>query len=389
MADCRFVAVMFRKITVSVEILTDNAKRNYLDTRLEDDRKKKVRYEALDKKRKDMVDALVAREEEAKKSRTDQAKRRKEQAEEEEIKEAGRRMLEEAQRRAAATATAASASAAQPTGGPSRMPRPSGQDNDAQVYSNGHHGNERPGKARATPEIKADDLTLILTFQPDSELAFSSSRLEHTMRSRYGPIAHLIIKDPSDGNAVAEGGKKKKPKGKRAVVEFALGNWGGCWACWKDHATVVGEDATPAKPAGKQLEKGVKARWLGGETPKWVDWASELNGSLPSDTIMSDPLKPGGHSSTNGTSTGHQNGHHHGSNGHRAPLTTEPTFSTAPDFGGTTMADLLKQHNMGRQEAREKKAKDDEFESMTLLRMRQKERERLAEQIRQEEDEEG
>ncbi len=53
---------MFRQISLSLEILIDTAKRNYLDTRLESDRRKKVQYAQANKKRKDLIDvsALVA-----------------------------------------------------------------------------------------------------------------------------------------------------------------------------------------------------------------------------------------------------------------------------------------------------------------------------------------
>ena len=51
-----FLVVVFRQISVALEILSDPAKRNYLDTRLESDRRKKERYAEMDKKRKAMVD---------------------------------------------------------------------------------------------------------------------------------------------------------------------------------------------------------------------------------------------------------------------------------------------------------------------------------------------
>ena len=74
------------------------------------------------------IQALVAREEEAKKQKVEQVKRWQQQvqADEEAIKDAGRRMLEEAQKRAAAIAAAATAARAarapeaaarKPTGG--------------------------------------------------------------------------------------------------------------------------------------------------------------------------------------------------------------------------------------------------------------------------------
>ena len=336
-------AVMFRKITVSLEILLDGAKRNYLDTKLEDDKRKRAKYEQLDKKRKEMVDvsaldylgcadasfqALNAREEDAKRAKVEQVQRRREQAEEEEIKEAGKRMLEEAQKRiqrAQAEAQKAASGTSNGSGagaGPSR-PRPT---------SNGH---------TPQPTITSDELTLILTF-PSSP----SGTLQSTLESRYGPISHLVLKDPPPNP------NKKKGKAK-AVVEFAPGNWGGCWACWRDHLD------------GSRGIEGAKVRWLKGETPSWVEWASSRSNSV------------------------NENGALHSRptlNGDGPPATSAPTFDSAPDLGGSTMADLLASHGAGREAEKARKAQEDEYESMTLLRMRQSERERLAEQIRREEE---
>jgi DnaJ family protein C protein 17 len=51
------------------------------------------------------------------------------------------------------------------------------------------------------------------------------------------------------------------------------------------------------------------------------------------------------------------------------------------------MADLLASHSRSKRDEVERKKQADEFESMTLLKMRQMERERLEAQIRAEEDE--
>ncbi|ORX34034.1 hypothetical protein BD324DRAFT_193290 [Kockovaella imperatae] len=362
---------MFRKITVSSEILMDNAKRNYLDTKLEDDRRKRAKYEQLDKKRREMVDALNAREENAKKAKVEQVQRRREQAEEEEIKEAGKKMLEEAQRRAAAASAAAAVTAKQSNGssthgattftdssaqaGPSRSSQPSS------TKTNGH-------ASSPPPKITSDDLTLILTFPPLSTVPSSSSSLQSILESRYGPIAHLILKDPPAPVPDVGGGgrKKKKGKGKKAVVEFSSGNWGGCWACWQDH--VDGE----IEHSAQHLDQGIKVRWLKGETPSWIEWASNQGQDRP----------------LNGTGTHHADIPSSATNGTLRNL--PPSFGSAPELGngGTTMADLLASHKASKDAERAKRAKEDEFESMTLLRMRQSERQRLADQIRREEEEE-
>lgn len=49
-------AVIFHQLSLCLGIFQDQAKRNYVDNKLETDRKKKERYAEMDKKRKAMVD---------------------------------------------------------------------------------------------------------------------------------------------------------------------------------------------------------------------------------------------------------------------------------------------------------------------------------------------
>lgn len=370
---------MFRQISLSLEILLDVPKRNYLHTRLESDRRKKVQYAAANQKRKDMIDvsfhspclssysngvllksglgsqALNAREEDAKQARVAQGKRRQQTAEEEAIKDAGKRMLEEAQRRAMAMATATQA-------------KGTSHDN-TNGHSNGSHPHATNGQTSATrigsgsderPHINPLDLRLILQFPPTSTASSSSSTVQSTLQNRYGPIAHVVVTDPPQ----PEPGKKKKKKGRKALVEFGPGNWGGCWACWRDH--------DDEGRAGGRVEEGVRAKWAGGRVPDWVDWAARQSHGHDGQPNGHDPQ-----SASNGNGNG---------NGHEP---SAPTFGSAPDFGGTIMADLVAQHARQKESKIEARKKENEYESMTLLRMRQMERDRLAEQIRREEEEEG
>ncbi|WVW78269.1 hypothetical protein I302_100222 [Kwoniella bestiolae CBS 10118] len=330
-------AIQFRQISVSLEILLNPNKRTYVDTKLENDRKKRERYAEMDKKRKDMVDALNAREEEAKRFKSNQQERRKQEAEEEAIKDAGRRLLEEAQKRAMAAASAA-AKPPQPPVSPTSTPSSTNPNPNSQ------------------PDITPTDLTLILTFPPSSSSSSSSEMLQSTLQTKYGPIAHLMLTDPP---------ANKKKKGKKAVVEFQKGNWGGCWACWKDSET------------GKGVEEGIKVKWAGGDVPSWVGWAERQRRAQTNEHTND---KENGHSGVNTQP-----------NGHTVPLpgsfNSAPSFGSAPDFstnGGTTMSDLLSAHAR----TKEEKRKNDHFESMTLLRMRQLERERMEAKIREEEGEE-
>lgn len=229
----------------------------------------------------------------------------------------------------------------------------------------------------------------------------------------------MFLKDPPEKPAGAGGEgktKKKKDKGKKAIVEFAKGNWGGCWACWRDHS-----DESANEMRG--LEEGTKVKWAAGKIPDWVDWAERqrqrtqsggtdrerereraTEGESRPDSAttrgrgIDDQASPNG--LANGTRTNGANGANRANGGIGLPggwgatadfttstptPTPTPSFASAPDFGGTTMADLLAQHASGK----EAKRKEEEYESMTLLRMRQLERERIEEQIRRQEEEEG
>ncbi|WVN87282.1 uncharacterized protein L203_102460 [Cryptococcus depauperatus CBS 7841] len=230
-------ASIFYHLSLSLGIFEDQAKRNYVDTRLEASRRMKEKHAQMNAHKKAAVDALVAREEAARRAKTEQVKRRQQDMEEEAIKDAGRRMLEEAQKRMMRAA------AMPPTTKPSTVPDPKS-----------HQIGEQ-----SRPNIGSEDLTLILTLPSTS--THTSSSFQVLLSKSYGPISHLILPSSSDQPALpAIGGKKKKAKGRKAVVEFAKENWGGCYACWRDY-----EDR-------KGLE-GVKVKWGKGEIPAWVQWA--------------------------------------------------------------------------------------------------------------------
>lgn len=222
---------------------------------------------------------------------------RKAAAEEEAVRDAGRRLVEEARKRREAAASAASAAEA------------------ATLASEA----EAVSQSSKPPPISSQDLTISLQLPPSCTL--SQGELESALSGRYGQIAGVIL-------APAKQKEGKKARGPRAIVEFAPGNWGGCWACLHDNASA----AVP----------GAKAKWASGAEPAWVKWADARNA---------------GSTTTSGT------------NG--------ASFASAPDFSnGSTDAHRQRE---------EQRAEDAALESATLLRMRQRERERLAEEIRRQE----
>ncbi|EIW71104.1 hypothetical protein TREMEDRAFT_60044 [Tremella mesenterica DSM 1558] len=390
-------AIMFRQISVSLEILVDNAKRAFLDQRLIAEKAKKAKYAEMDKKRKAMVDALNDREEEAKRAKVAQAERRRAQAAEEEIKEAGKRMLEEAQRRAFELQRV-------------RHPPPSTKSPDpfpSSSTSSSHQSHsKRPLSTNdpqsSKPPITALDLTLTLQLPPSY-----THDLQQDLTTRYGPIAAVHVRQ-------GETKPGKKPKGPKAIVEFAAGNLGGCWACWKDHSddsansvfsnilvgdlprNLNGMEDEDIRRGGMTEEKGlegVRAKWALGRIPDWVEWAQTTStlkrNPQENQQLDSDGVDENTHDAVRTDSDKERRAEmvegerKNGRSGGANETYTVPSFDTAPDLSGTTMEALLAKHKVDKAA----KAKMAETESMALFRMRQMERQKLEEQIRLEEGE--
>lgn len=344
------------------------------------------------------VQALVQREEAAKQARVDATKRRQQEAAEEEIKEAGKRMLAEAQKRRAAAVSAgtAAAAAAPSSNGAAPGPSPTSQHQSTAAGSSAHPPSATTSTSTSvqTPTITPLDLTLILQFPPSSpSTQTDQSELHQTLSRAYGPISHVFIKDPPasaptadvTGVEVAGAGerpkKKAKTKGRKAIVEFQEGNWGGCWSCWKDLDSAASTASATASAAGGNAGwalEGVKVKWAAGKIPDWVEWAASQRPRLPK--VKGNSEGTNGANGAAGSDTAQGGG---------AAPGTAPSFDSAPDFARSTMADLLASHNQTRDDAASRKRQEQDFESMTLLRMRQLERDRLAEQIRREEEDEG
>ncbi|GMK59262.1 hypothetical protein CspeluHIS016_0702770 [Cutaneotrichosporon spelunceum] len=261
-------AAMFHTISLALAILTTPEKRQFIDGKLAQSRAQAARRAEMDSKRKAKVEDLLRREEDAKRARKDAADARKAAAKEEAVRDEGRRMVEERRKR-----QEAAAAAARETKEPSAL-------------------------RNGPPPISPQDLQLKLQLP----VGFTQEKLEAAL-AKYGAIEAVHVA-PAKGN-----------KGPRAVVEFAPGNWGGCWACMHDGAGI-----------------GAKAKWVGAE-PAWVQWAATQR-----------------------------------ENGMR-------DFGSAPDIAD--MSDKQRQRE-----------EDAAMESATLLRMRQAERERMAEEIRRAEAEE-
>ncbi|KAJ9107662.1 hypothetical protein QFC21_001122 [Naganishia friedmannii] len=332
-------AQQFHTLSLALGMLTDPSKRSYVNNKLEEDRRKKEKYAVMEKKKRGLVDALLAREEEAKKAKVNAVQRHAEANEEEAIKEAGRKMREAMQK--------AHLQAQTPKPEETRPSAPS-------------------KSTTARPPMTATDLTLTLQFPPEAtsiDFLASTTTLEPRITSLYGPVNFVILKEASSTVDSSEGGKKKKKsKGAKAIVEFKESNWTGCWACWKDHVT----DPTQGKPR-RPLVPGTKAKWINkeGTIPEWIAWAESQQGSTPSTTPLTAPTEP-------------------------LARTPKVSSSFAASFAASfPTAEERRQQDARAATADAAKTAAENYENATLFRMRQLERERLEAEIRRQDEQDA
>lgn len=149
-------------------------------------------------------------------------------------------------------------------------------------------------------------------------------------------------------------------------MEFKESNWGGCWACWKDHIV----DSVTGK-ARRPLVQGTKVKWAtkDGTTPEWVTWAEQqhaTNGDTPL-TAPADPVY---------------------SNTTRPPVKVSSSFAASFASSFPT-AEERRQQERQKAKAQAERAAAEDYEGATLFKMRQLERERLEAEIRSQEEEEA
>ncbi|KAJ9115934.1 hypothetical protein QFC22_005077 [Naganishia vaughanmartiniae] len=336
-------AQQFHTLSLALGMLTDPSKRSYVNNKLEEDRRKKEKYAVMEKKKRGLVDALLAREEEAKKAKVNAVQRHAEANEEEAIKEAGRKMRE-AMQKAHLQAQA---------------PKP--EETRSTVLS-------KPTTAK--PTMTPTDLTLTLQFPPESasvNFLASTTTLEPRITSLYGPVNFIILKEANNNVDPLEAGKKKKKsKGAKAIVEFKESNWTGCWACWKDHVT----DPRQGKPR-RPLVAGTKAKWINkeGTTPEWIAWAESQQSNTPSTIPLTAPTEPLAHASDR---------------------TSKVSSSFAASFAASfPTAEERRQQDARAAQADAAKTAADNYENATLLKMRQLERERLEAEIRKQDEQDA
>lgn len=198
-------------------------------------------------------------------------------------------------------------------------------------------------------------LRLSLPLPQSAAIISSTDSLLAYLLPTYGHISDCVILPP-------KAAKKKSSKGgagdvfkeqASAMMVFGKDNLGGCWALWEDCRV------------GRGRVKGWKAKWAeGGVEPEWV---ARLGGTLqqPAPSPSSQPSSSTSKISSNSASS-------------TSEASSAPTFSfdpSAPPPTSTSFPPPPKFSAPGPSEA--------DYESATLLRMRQAERERLEREIRE------
>jgi len=314
-----------------------------------------------------VLQALQAREEEAKRAKLDSARRHAEASAEADVQEQGRKMREQA---AMAVETARLQAIEEEKQRLRELNAPSGLNGSGLGSRSATNGQD-------VVEITSLDLTLMIQFPAGEEqsIASSADTFRSALSARYGPLENIDLLPQAGPSTtkpddVKSAKKQKKPKGPRWAVEFKRSNRDGCWACWKDHLEAEGKSARP-------LVKGLKVKFAGkkdGESPAWVarSSAGNNNGHPPMDqSIPPIASKPNATPAAPPISNAF------------ASSFSPSTFPTVPSSFPTP------ESKRKQQEIERERAAVDDFESGILFRMRQQEREKLEQEIRRQEAEEA
>ncbi|PFH49567.1 hypothetical protein AMATHDRAFT_147404 [Amanita thiersii Skay4041] len=314
----------FHELTQAYELLLDPLRRLALDAKLRIKLARAERFKAYDSKRKNLVEELEERERAFKKARVDKQKEEVARWQEtEKIKEEGRKLREQReQEMKARQVDIESASAAQAT-------------ND---------DNEPPALVRVKFTVKAHP-----------ELTTPSAIA--SLLSPFGPTDEdsivLSLKPSKKGSA-----EDKKPKYGTALVPFKqIGN----------AFAAVCASARPERGLA-----GIEVTWVGGKEPRVIEWLKKM-GKLGNESV------PDGKSSSTPRNSRDTLPAKAGVPQEQSKKMGSGKASSFP----STFPDLSKASPLSSASSNPPGL---DYESLTLMRLRQAERERLEREIRQKEE---
>ncbi|KAJ7634638.1 DnaJ domain-containing protein [Roridomyces roridus] len=316
----------FHELTQAYELLLDPLRRLALDAKLRVKAARDARFKTYDTKRKNMVSELEERERAFKKAKMDQERDEASRwADTEKIKDEGRRMREERETEIRRREREAEASRNPPV------------DDDSEA-----------------PTLDPLDTTIHLKFKLSAHPELTNREALAKLLAPFGAIdtESIVIscKPPKKS-------PEKPPKYGMALVPFKQ----------------IG-DAFGAVCASGRADRGldgVEVGWVGGKEPQILGWLKKM-GKLSAQPLPpkpnSSPLPP--HSSTPGSSQLPQTA----PAASASPFSSFPaTFPDLPSFSSETKA----------------AAPGVDYEALTLMRLRQAERERLEREILEQEAAEG
>lgn len=356
-------AAQFHLLTVAQSILLDGPKRAALDVKLDEKRKRAARTAGLESRKRGLVNVrpllsfqvhvsrarltrcgvrdqdLVAREEAFKKQRSEAAGKAAQSHAESAIQSEGKAMREAAE---AAVIF-------------QEMELKRARDNA--LNSKGKEAASVASQEGDLREVQDRERTLRLSLPlPTFATAVASTdALKSFLAPQYGLVLDAVIlpsKPPKKKKSLSSSSSSAGSEVKEvasAMVVFPGENLAGCWALWEDCRV------------GRGQWKGVKCKWTteGGLEPSWV---GRLGRQPPTSTSSSSPPFPSSSSPAappRPTSSS-------------SSATPAPSFSFDPDAIRSTPAPTTSASGG---------VSERDYESATLLRMRQAERERLEREI--------
>lgn len=329
----------FHELTQAYELLLDPLRRLALDAKLRLKQARAERYKAYDTKRKNLLEELEERERAFKKARVEKQKEEVVRWQEtERIKEDGRKLREQREqelKRRQEEAEAAAMSTAQDEDEP--------------------------------PSLDPLDTTVRIKFIVKTHPELTSAAAIASLLSQFGPTDSdsIVLSLKASKKSSAE---DKKPKYGTALVPFKQ----------------IGDAFAAVCASGRPERKleGVEITWVGGKEPQILGWLKKM-GKLggQAEGASRPPLAQEHTGPSHGPST---------SDGQKASLfkgQSQPHSSGAGAFSSfpSTFPDLSKPPPSASPAAN---VPGMDYESLTLMRLRQAERERLEREIRQREEEE-
>lgn len=347
----------FHELNQAYELLLDPLRRLALDAKLRLKNARKERFKAYDTKRKNLVEELEERERAFKKARVEKAQEEaRVRYETEHIKDQGRKLVEERERKLREAERA-----------------------EREAKEREQAAAKRMAEEDEPPALDQFDTTVRLKYALKHHGDLTSKEEIAAFLAPFGAVdVDSIVFSMKAKKSKKIGESSAAPTHATALVPFKTIS--------DAHAAVCASSAPVTSPLSRKVNmKGMEIGWVNGQEPAILGWLKKM-GKLSEGTEqksdMASPPPPesrgGSSAAPSGTGTpsfsfATEQDRPKGSNPFSSfpdmDSTPQPAASTAPSFSFSTAPGM-------------------DYEGLTLLRMRQAERERLEREILEKEQEE-